>query len=88
MSDAAAAPAADESWPKADDLLTHGELSQALSERGLPRRSRCPRWGPIPSTSSDIPPPPMKAPPCLRPDHLSASRRGHVAPALPQDEPL
>jgi hypothetical protein len=35
LSDAAAAPAAEESWPKADDLLTREELSRALSERGL-----------------------------------------------------
>jgi hypothetical protein len=33
-------------------------------------------------TSSDIPPPPVRAPPCLPADYLSASRRGHVAPAL------
>jgi hypothetical protein len=36
--------------------------------------------------NSEIPPPPMKAPPWIPADDLSASRRGHVAPALLHDE--
>jgi hypothetical protein len=34
MSDAAAAPAADESWPKADDLLTREEYRGRFPKEG------------------------------------------------------
>jgi hypothetical protein len=36
MTDARAAAAADESWLKADDLLTREELAQILTHHGLP----------------------------------------------------